>query len=129
MLSIVIPAYNEEKRLYSNINEIVRFAKKYDYEIILVDDGSKDSTWEIIEKLHSENSSIRGIRFSRNFGKEYALCAGVAEVKGDAAIIMDSDLQHPPEVIPEMISLWRSGYKIVEGVKRSRGNNHNFFSN
>ncbi|MBQ9267728.1 MAG: glycosyltransferase family 2 protein [Clostridia bacterium] len=121
MFSLVIPAFNEEKCLYENINEIVKYVQKYDYEMILIDDGSKDNTWGVIQKLHSENSHIRGIRFSRNFGKEYALCAGVAEVQGDAAIIMDSDLQHPPEYIDAMIEKWSEGYKVVECVKEQRG--------
>ena len=89
MISIVIPAYNEEKCLYENINEIIKFAKKYDYEIILVDDGSKDKTWEVIERLHNENDNVRGIRFCRNFGKEYALCAGVEIVQGESAVEAD----------------------------------------
>ena len=122
MLSIVIPAFNEEKRLYFNINEIVRYVKKYDYEMIIVDDGSRDNTWDVITKLHEENNNIRGIRFSRNFGKEYALCAGVADVNGDAAIIMDSDLQHPPEYIDKMVEKWQEGYKIVDCIKEKRGN-------
>ncbi len=121
MFSVVIPAYNEEKCLYEHIKEICKYMNKYDYELILVDDGSKDKTWEIISQLHEENSSIRGIRFSRNFGKEYALCAGVAEVKGDAVIIMDSDLQHPPEYIDSMIEKWKEGYQIVDCIKEVRG--------
>lgn len=120
MFSVVIPAYNEEKCLYEHVKEICKYMDKYEYEMILVDDGSKDKTWEIICKLHDENSSIHGIRFSRNFGKEYALCAGVAEVKGDAVIIMDSDLQHPPEYIDTMIEKWKEGYQIVECVKEER---------
>lgn len=120
MFSIVIPAYNEEKRLYSNVNEIVKYMQKYDYELVLVDDGSKDKTWDIITQLHNENNNIKGIRFSRNFGKEYALCAGVAEAKGDAVITMDSDLQHPPEYIDSMIEKWQEGYKIVDCIKDKR---------
>lgn len=121
MYSVVIPAFNEEKRLYENINEIVNFVKKYDYEIIIIDDGSVDETWSIIQKLHTENNNIKGIRFSRNFGKEYALCAGIADIKGDAIIIMDSDLQHPPEYIDYMIEKWKEGYKIVDCIKEQRG--------
>lgn len=120
MISIVIPAYNEEKRLYENIKEILKFVQKHDYEIIIVDDGSKDETWNIIKNLHEEETKVKGIRFSRNFGKEYALCAGVAAVKGDATILMDSDLQHPPEYIDAMIEKWKEGYKIVECVKEKR---------
>ena len=79
MLSIVIPAYNESKTLYHNICEIMNHIKQYDYEMIIVDDGSKDDTWNIITSLSSEYNKIKGLRFSRNFGKEAALFAGVSE--------------------------------------------------
>lgn len=77
MISVVIPLFNEEKMMVENIKVIVGFIEKYDYEMVLVDDGSKDNTWELIKKLHQENNKIKGIRFSRNFGKEIALCAGL----------------------------------------------------
>ncbi len=120
MFSVVIPVYNEEKKLYDNVCEISTYMKKYDYEIVLVDDGSRDKTWEIILKLHNENTMIKGIRFSRNFGKEYALCAGIAETIGDAVITMDADLQHPPEYIDVLIKKWQEGYKIVNAIKDKR---------
>ena len=120
MISIVIPAYNEEKTLYKNIREILNHVKEFEAEIILIDDGSKDKTWDIITNLKNENNNIRGIKFSRNFGKEAALLAGVSETKGDAVITMDSDLQHPPKYIKDMISKWNDGYKIIECVKNKR---------
>lgn len=120
MISVVIPVYNEEKGIVHNINEIIKYLPD-DYEVVLVDDGSKDSSWQEITKLFDENPRVVGVRFSRNFGKEAAVMAGVSTAKGDAVIVMDSDLQHPPEYIPEMIEKWQEGYKIVETVKKNRG--------
>lgn len=120
MISVVIPVYNEEKGIVHNINEIIKYLPD-DYEVVLVDDGSKDSSWQEITKLFNENPRVVGVRFSRNFGKEAAVMAGVSTAKGDAVIVMDSDLQHPPEYIPEMIEKWQEGYKIVETVKKNRG--------
>jgi dolichol-phosphate mannosyltransferase len=91
------------------------------YEIVFVDDGSCDGTWKEIENLSKENDSIVGVRFSRNFGKESAIFAGMRNAKGDCCVVMDCDLQHPPETIIEMYHLWEQGYEIIEGVKRSRG--------
>ena len=93
------------------------------YEIVAIDDGSLDMTWEELTKYSTKSSSVRALRLSRNFGKEAAICAGLAEARGDAVILMDGDLQHPPRYIPEMIALWREGYEVVEGVKSSRGRN------
>lgn len=120
MISVVIPVYNEEKGIVHNINERIKYLPD-DYEVVLVDDGSKDSSWQEITKLFNENPRVVGVRFSRNFGKEAAVMAGVSTAKGDAVIVMDSDLQHPPEYIPEMIEKWQEGYKIVETVKKNRG--------
>ncbi len=120
MISVVIPVYNEENGIVHNINEIIKYLPD-DYEVVLVDDGSKDSSWQEITKLFNENPRVVGVRFSRNFGKEAAVMAGVSTAKGDAVIVMDSDLQHPPEYIPEMIEKWQEGYKIVETVKKNRG--------
>lgn len=120
MISIVIPVYNEEKRIKENITEICKYLEKYEYEMILVDDGSKDNTWQLVKELHIENNRIKGIRFSRNFGKEIALCAGIDCINGDAVITMDSDLQHPPKYIESLIEEWRNGNKIVECVRNTR---------
>lgn len=120
MISVVIPLYNEAKKMKDNINEICKYLEKFDYEMILIDDGSKDKTWQIIKELHIDNSKIKGIRFSRNFGKEIALCAGLDYANGDAVITMDSDLQHPPKYIEELISEWKKGNKIVECVRTDR---------
>lgn len=91
------------------------------YELLFMNDGSKDGTWEKICEVCKENSNVRGVSFSRNFGKESAMFAGLAESKGDCVVVIDCDLQHPPEKIVEMYHLWEQGYEIVEGVKASRG--------
>ena len=113
MISIVIPAYNEEKTLYHNIHEIMNQIKQIDFEIVLVDDGSKDNTWNIITSLAGECKRIKGVKFSRNFGKEAALLAGL-----EAS--MDSDLQDPPKYIETMVAKWQEGYKVVECVSAKR---------
>jgi len=122
MLSVVIPVYNEEMKIKENIGEICKYLEKYEYEMILVDDGSKDRTWQLVKELHNANSNIKGIRFSRNFGKEIALCAGVDSAIGEAVITMDSDLQHHPRYIDELVSEWRKGYKVVECIRKDRDN-------
>ncbi len=86
------------------------------YEIVAIDDGSVDSTWRELSKYTMKSPNVRAIRLSRNFGKEAAICAGLSEAIGDAVILMDGDLQHPPRYFPEMIALWREGYEVVEGV-------------
>ena len=126
-ISVVIPVYNEGRQIEHNIGEIRKILESQDirYELILVDDGSRDDTWQRLVRLSMEYPSIRCIRLSRNFGKEAALCAGLEDAGGDACITMDSDLQHPPELIPEMLSLWqREGWDIIEAVKASRGREH-----
>ena len=123
-ISLVIPVFHEANQLYKNIYIIKDILDRHAirYEIVLVDDGSRDNTWEVVKKLAGELAEIRAVRFSRNFGKEAALCAGLEAASGDACIIMDADLQHPPEIIPQMISLWKDqGYDIVDGIKASRG--------
>ncbi|MBO5141961.1 MAG: glycosyltransferase family 2 protein [Clostridia bacterium] len=120
MISVVIPVYNEEKRIIENIKEIVTYLEKYEYEVILVDDGSKDRTWQLVKSLHCDNKNIKGVRFSRNFGKEIALCAGLDYANGDAIITMDSDLQHDPKYIDVLIKEWKEGNKLVECVRKSR---------
>lgn len=121
MVSVVVPVLNEENGLKININTIIKnIPENEEYEVVIVDDGSKDDTWEKIRELSEENKCIVGVRFSRNFGKESALMAGLAHTSGDAVITMDSDLQHPPEYIPDLINKWHEGYKIVEAKKRKR---------
>lgn len=123
MLSVVLPAYNEEKMIKkaaATIGEILQH-EDIEYEIVFVDDGSKDGTWREIENAGKEDEHVNGIHFSRNFGKESAMMAGLENAGGDCVVVMDCDLQHPPETIVEMYRLWQQGYEVVEGVKRTRG--------
>ncbi len=123
MLSVVIPAYNEEQMLNKTVRVLTELlaSEKISCELIFVDDGSKDHTWEKICEAHAENECVRGIHFSRNFGKEAAIVAGLAEAKGDCVAVMDCDLQHPPATLVELYRKWEEGYEVVEGVKRTRG--------
>lgn len=123
MLSVVIPAYNEELMLRKAVSVLsgLLAGEHIPYELIFVDDGSKDGTWQAICEAHSENDSVRGVHFSRNFGKEAAIVAGLSESRGDCTAVMDCDLQHPPATLIEMYRRWEEGYEVVEGVKRTRG--------
>ena len=123
MLSVITPAYNEEQMIHKTAKTISSILEdeNIDYEIVFVNDGSKDNTWKKICEAGEENPKVRGICFSRNFGKESAMFAGLAEAKGDCVVVIDCDLQHPPKKIVEMYRLWEHGYEIVEGVKASRG--------
>ena len=123
MLSIIIPAYNEEKcikRAHGVIHSLLA-ENNIEGEFIFVDDGSCDQTYKMIEELSETEENIVGLHFSRNFGKESAISAGLASVSGDCVVVIDCDLQHPPEKIIEMNRLWEEGYEIVEGIKRHRG--------
>ncbi len=123
MLSVVIPAYNEEQMLNKTVRVLTDLltCEKISFELVFVDDGSKDHTWEQICSAHEENEHVRGIHFSRNFGKEAAIFAGLSEAKGDCAAVMDCDLQHPPATLVQMYRKWEEGFEVVEGVKRTRG--------
>ncbi len=133
ILSVVIPAYNEELNIAlctKALREIL-LQERIAYEIILVDDGSSDGTWEQIAKASEKDNHVCGIRFSRNFGKESAIFAGLSEAAGDCAAVMDCDLQHPPQTLIKMFRLWEEGYEVVEGVKSGRGREsvpHRIFS-
>lgn len=123
MVSIVIPSYNEELMIEKTAETVAAIMEREDipYELLFVDDGSKDASWEEILKAAERDYHVRGVRFSRNFGKEAAIFAGLAESTGDCTVVMDCDLQHPPEKIVEMYRLWEQGYAVVEGIKASRG--------
>ena len=122
-LSVILPAYNEEQMLPKAARTVGRILAEHgiDYELIFVDDGSSDRTWEMIGEAAAGNGNIHGIRFSRNFGKEAAIFAGLAMAKGGCAAVMDCDLQHPPETLLEMYEKWQEGYEVVEGIKKTRG--------
>lgn len=123
MLSVIIPAYNEEAIINKTASVISKILVDADIpcELLFVDDGSKDKTWDRITVTSYANTVVRGIHFSRNFGKEAAIMAGLTESRGDCCVVIDCDLQHPPEKIVEMYRLWEHGYEIVEGQKSSRG--------
>lgn len=123
-LSLLIPFYNEEQQIPITLAAVVPIMEStgMDFELILVDDGSRDNTWPVIQEASSRDPRIIGLHFSRNFGKESAICAALDQSSGDAVILMDGDLQHPPQHIPEMVRLWRNeGFDVVEGVKSTRG--------
>lgn len=124
LVSIIIPVYNEGAHIEENILAIRDRAKAENviYEFVLVDDGSADDSWQAMQRVSERLHACRLIRLSRNFGKEAAVSAGLSQAVGEACIVMDSDLQHPPEVIPEMIRLWaQEGYEVVDAVKANRG--------
>ena len=122
-LSIVLPAYNEELMISRTIRALKETLEeaKIPYEMVFVNDGSTDHTWEEIVKAGRKNPNICGIRFSRNFGKESAIYAGLAHATGDVVAVMDCDLQHPPRTLVKMYRLWEEGYEIIEGKKKDRG--------
>ena len=123
-IAIIVPAYNEEDNLrifFKETNEIIQNLEDYTWEFIFIDDGSDDSTWRIIDEMSNFHKSVRGVRLSRNFGKELALTAGVLESTEelDAVILMDADLQHPPSTIPQLVQQWESGHQIVTTQRKS----------
>ena len=122
-ITILIPCFNEENsldHLYERLEAIKSAYTKYKYEILLIDDGSKDRTLEKMRELHAKDSTVSYLRLSRNFGKENAMLAGLDYAEGDAVILMDADLQDPPELIPQMIAEWEKGYDDVYARRRSR---------
>lgn len=123
LITIIVPAFNEEEALpkcLERITKLINKEKAYDFEVLLVDDGSKDKTVEIIKAKRKEDKRFSYLTFSRNFGKEIAIMAGLDYAKGDAVIFIDADLQDPPEVIPELIKYWEKGYDDVYAKRRSR---------
>lgn len=123
-LSIVVPCYNEEnviETFYEKLMEITdKISKKYDYEVIFVDDGSKDETFSKMKDLREKNNKIKIISFSRNFGKEAGIHAGLSNSTGELTVVMDADLQHPPEILLEMIKYIEEGYDTVATRRRNR---------
>ena len=124
-ISIIIPAYNEEESLsflFERLNKITREIQNYEFEILLINDGSKDKTLEIIKEQRKQDNRISYVDLSRNFGKETAMIAGLDYATGDAVIFMDADLQDPPELIPELIKHWEEGYDdVYERRKKRKG--------
>lgn len=134
MLSVILPSYNEEKMIPIAADTISGILERenIDFELLFIDDGSKDATWENITQASKLNPHVVGVHFSRNFGKEAAMFAGLEKATGDCCVVIDCDLQHPPEKIVEMYRLWEDGYEVVEGIKEDRGEEsglHKFAAN
>jgi glycosyltransferase involved in cell wall biosynthesis len=123
LISIVVPVYNEGPSIASNLAAILEAAGGdwYELELIAVDDGSRDASADEIAAAAANDSRIRLMSFTRNFGKEAAILAGLTHAKGDAVIVLDGDLQHPPQLIPQMLDFWRRGIYVIEAVKLHRG--------
>jgi polyisoprenyl-phosphate glycosyltransferase len=121
-LSVVIPVFNEARNIAPLLARLtpVLIATTLDWEIVFVDDGSSDDTIEVIRAAHAGEPRIRAVSFSRNFGKEIAIAAGLDHANGDAVVIMDADLQHPPETIPAFIAKWHEGFAMVYGQRTDR---------
>lgn len=122
-ISIVIPVYNEEEvlpQLYERLNALTENVKNYEFEIFFINDGSKDNTLPMLEELTKYDKRVKALSFSRNFGHQAAVTAGIKYVDGDAVVIMDADLQDPPELIPEMLELWENGNEVIYGKRKSR---------
>lgn len=122
-ISLVIPMYYEEQvaeECYKRLTKVLKEIKDYEYEIIFVNDGSKDKTLEILENIAKEDKNVKVVSFSRNFGHQAAVTAGLKYVTGDAIVIMDADLQDPPELIPDMLRYWEDGYEVIYGKRKTR---------
>lgn len=123
ILGIVVPVFNEDELIFPFIEAVQTSLKPehINYSITFVDDGSTDATWQKICEAHARFPQVSGISFSRNFGKEAAIFAGLHSTKADCYGVMDVDLQHPPSALPKMYRLWEQGYEVVNGIKASRG--------
>ena len=122
-ISVIVPMYYEEKvaeECYKRLTTCLQKLTDYTYEIIIIDDGSKDKTLEILENIASKDDKVKVISFSRNFGHQAAVTAGLKHVSGDAIIIIDADLQDPPELIPQMMQLWEQGNEIIYAKRKKR---------
>ena len=122
-ISVVVPMYYEEEvanECYNRLKTVLEKIENYMYEIIFINDGSKDKTLEILEEIAKEDENVKVISFARNFGHQCAVTAGLKYVTGDAIVIIDADLQDPPELIPEMLKLWEKGNEVIYGKRKSR---------
>jgi polyisoprenyl-phosphate glycosyltransferase len=120
--SIVVPVFNEEEvlpELYRRVSQVMATTED-SYELVLIDDGSSDKTWEIMQGLRASDERVSLVRLSRNFGHQIALTAGLEQARGQAVVVLDADLQDPPELIPRMLELWRQGNDVVYGVRTRR---------
>src|ERR1035441_7062997 len=121
-VSVVVPLYNEEENvgeLHRRLDLTLR-EMGINYEIVLVNDGSSDRTYELLDALHSEDPHVVALHLSRNFGHQAAISAGIDAAVGEAVVVMDGDLQDPPEAIPQFVGLWREGHDVVYAIRRKR---------
>lgn len=128
-ITILIPTYNEEEvlpALMDALKQVTQSLEQYHFEFLFVDDGSTDETTTLLQQFHAENSHVQYVELSRNFGKEIAMLAGFDYADGDAVIIMDADLQHPPDMIPELIHWWEEGYEDVYTVRKEKAEKNPF---
>ena len=125
MISIVIPCYNEKEVLGQLYARLTSAAEKWNepFEVILVDDGSEDETWQLIKKMHDRDSRWKIIRLARNFGHQTAISSGIYHARGDCVIIIDADLQDPPEELHRFVTKWREGYDVVYAIRAKRKEN------
>ncbi len=123
LVSVVLPCLNEATHIAASARTVARTLAEIPvrHELVLVDDGSSDDTWRVLGELARTDPGIRALRLSRRFGKEHALCAGIEHASGDAVVVMDADLQHPPSLLPKMVSAWRDGFEVVDATKTDRG--------
>jgi glycosyltransferase involved in cell wall biosynthesis len=130
MISLVVPIYNEEEIIHVLHDAIVVAMSEVDepWEVLYVNDGSRDSSLELLRELQAEDSHIRVVDLSRNWGHMGALWAGMQTARGDAVVLMDGDLQDPPQIIPQMVAAWRSGAQVVTTVRRSRKEHRKFLA-
>jgi glycosyltransferase involved in cell wall biosynthesis len=123
MISVVVPVFNEEEVIglfHRRTSDVLASIEDLDYEIVFIDDGSHDGSWQKLAALACNDPHLRLLKFSRNFGHQIAITAGVDEARGDCVVVIDSDLQDPPEVIPLMVAEWRKGFDVVYGVRSER---------
>ena len=122
-VSLVIPMYYEEKvveECYKRTKKVLESLENYEYEIVFVNDGSKDKTLDILEEIAQKDENVKVLSFSRNFGHQAAVTAGLKVITGDAIVIIDADLQDPPELIPDMLKLWEEGNEVIYGKRKTR---------
>ncbi len=117
LVTVVLPAHNEEAALPLVVAAIMSAASAWNLEIVIVDDGSTDGTWREIQALQKTHREVRGLRFTRNFGHQSAILAGLLAARGDAVIVMDADGQHPPGLIPTFLERWREGFQVVQAIR------------
>ena len=128
-ISLIIPMYYEElvaEECYKRVNNVLSNMKEYEHEIVFINDGSKDKTLEILEKIAENDDNVKVISFSRNFGHQAAVTAGLKIASGDAVVVIDADLQDPPELIPEMVKLWEEGNEVIYGKRKKRAGESTF---